>query len=103
MYLLGALFGGFVGYGILSRLILWIVGKIVPAHRLWLGHLISFALAYVIVGFGAANSGPFVWTAGLLYIIPTLLWAIIDITIDIRKRDQLSPSNTTGAETNSPD
>lgn len=85
MQFIGILIGGFIGYGLVSRLIMFVVGKMWPAHRVLICHLISYPLAHLIAGFGAADGGPFVWTAGFNYLIPASLWVAIDIVHQRRK------------------
>lgn len=77
-YLLGTLLGSFVGVAILSFIIEQFAFKhAAPLKRAQLTVGAAFAFAGIVAGFGAANGGPYVWTAWINYVpgaIVTLLW-----------------------------
>jgi hypothetical protein len=78
MSLLGQLTGGFVA--ILALAFLWekllfqrvlddpVAGKLSSVIAAWVS-------AGILAGFGSADGGPFVWSAGLVFLIPALIVA----------------------------
>ncbi len=81
MYLIGTLIGAFFMVGITSRIALWIFKKFLgdTTTRIWLAHALSYGIAFTLAGIGFAQGGPFAWRMGLLYLLPQIVWLVIDL------------------------
>lgn len=68
-YLVGTLVGGLIGVALLAAIIERFAFKTQPPKRR-AEYTVGFALilAAIFAGFGAANGGSFVWTAGWTYL-----------------------------------
>lgn len=74
--LIGALLATFI----LSRLTLFGARSVATgAVRVVLAHAISFGLLAVFVGLLKAYWVPFLWDAGLIYLVPQLVWMGYDL------------------------
>lgn len=73
--------GGFIGVGIISRLLLLLVkswrARYAPVIAV---NVVSFLIAVLIAGMGMADGGPFApLHAATVYAIPQLAWLGIDL------------------------
>jgi len=77
-YLLGMIVGGFIGIAVLSAIIERFAFKSQePTKRAEYTVGAALVLAAVLAGFGEADGGPFVWTAGWTYLpgaVVVLFW-----------------------------
>jgi hypothetical protein len=77
---LGGLVGALLACGILSRILLALLKNMGDTvDRILIANGVSLVLCFVLSGFGAANGGAFVPTAGLVYVLPQGLMVAIDL------------------------
>ena len=80
-YMIGVVIGGVVAMLLLSRLTLWIFKKLGDnERRIISAYLLAYGIAVLIGGMGYADGGPprFLYAAGV-YIVPALLWLVVDL------------------------
>jgi hypothetical protein len=80
-YLIGGFIGGLVGMFLLSRLTLWLFKQLGDNEkRILAAHATAYAIAVTAGGFGFASGGSprFLYSGGL-YVIPTLIWLVVDL------------------------
>jgi hypothetical protein len=80
MGLVFEMLGGLVPTYLLSRLFLWLTKRFLTGIP-WLivSHIASLILTFVLAALGNADGGPLKWDAGILYIIPQMVWFVFDI------------------------
>lgn len=78
--LAGSIFGALVAAFLLSRLFLWLVRKrLSGTSAILTAHGITLAVIFVVAGFGFSDDGSFVASAVLIYIVPVVLFLVIDL------------------------
>jgi apolipoprotein N-acyltransferase len=77
----GFLIGAILGTFLFSRLFLWIAKKIISNKLIAtiIAYVFFIPLALITAATGAANGGPLVWGAGLIYVPIALIFLVYDI------------------------
>lgn len=81
MAFIALMLGGFIGVGIISRLLLLFVKSWQARYAPLIAvNAVSFLIAVLLAGIGTADGGPFVpLQAAATYAIPQLIWLGIDL------------------------
>lgn len=73
MATLAEMLGGCLAMAILASICGFFFKLKQPDDRALYATAIAFILAYILAGFGNADGGPFVWSAGIIYIPGAIL------------------------------
>jgi hypothetical protein len=77
---LAEMLGGLIPTFLLSRLLRYILrGRPWPEHRrIVVAHAVSLAMSWTLVALGDADGGAWQWGSGWHYVLPQVVWYIID-------------------------
>ena len=84
-YLLGAVTGAVIETYLASRLMLWLMrGWNGGYARLLIGNFAALSLTWILAGFGFSHGHGWNPNAGMMYLLPQMIWLVID---SMRLRD----------------